>query len=782
MRTRNVVLSCLLFVCFAVFPINAQELYDNEIIIIVKEGTVQMPLGATTAAVEDVTFNPPGIKQTLLTHSAETVTVAFPDYDPADTIFTTRMGNTITRKFDLHLVYKIYLTDAQQRGALNGKLEAYDEILSSQNNGTSEPFDEPYFPSQWGLHNEGQSGGVSDVDIDAPEAWQHETGEQTIVIGIADTGVDLDHIELNGKVSGESYTYDGHGTHVAGIAGAWGNNGVGIAGVNWNGHMVSKKTIGADYIGIWDRIADLLHYNTLEVINCSWGLTEGDVVLMHRLFAFVYNVGVASVAARANDGNTEPRYPACFGDWMISVGAHTDMGGRANYSSYGGGMDFLAPGGNGGDQDSDIISTWPNDYLYWDHGTSMAAPHVTGIVSLIHDYTDLRLSDEFEEILKKSCDPAYGPGYDELSGWGRVNANSALELVTFPQEIYRYESSLAEPYQQSYTYPYILTCWDWPSLPGSGNYMVRRYEVRGDVNFEDDLGTHFGNTPILVPTGYFSGFEPTPYGVANYGVRYCKPDPNTLDGNGATLVTYVYEVWSLDPDPIPYGFVPCAPEDVTFQYTVIGNAAPAVPTGLSVSPSPDFHPYVQWDHNTEGDLNGYKVYRMVHGIEEDWVHIATVPAGNNRYEDTEYSTPHPGPYAMWTDDADYSVSALDQYAESDMAPFVTIVVVVPARPYPTPSKQAAPVEKIPEDFALSPAYPNPFNARTTIEYALPEDSYVKIDIFNVSGQKIKTLVSEHRPAGYHMIIWDASDISSGVYLYRIEAGDFEETKSITLLK
>lgn len=173
---------------------------------------------------------------------------------------------------------------------------------------------------------------------------------------------------------------------------------------------------------------------------------------------------------------------------------------------------------------------------------------------------------------------------------------------------------------------------------------------------------------------------------------------------------------------------------------------------------------------------------MVHGIEEDWVHIGSVSSTVNQYEDTEYSTPHDGPYALWIDDADYTVTAVNQYAESDMPPFVTIIVLVPARPDPTPFKQSSPLVEIPENFALYSAYPNPFNSQTIIKYALPKDAHVVIEIFNISGQKIETLLSETKPAGYHEIVWNASNVASGTYLYKIDAGHFSETKRMTLLK
>jgi hypothetical protein len=200
--------------------LQAEPQYDHQIVVIVKEGTIQMPIGATTAPVQDVTFNPPGIKQTLLDHTAQAVTVAFPDYDPSDTLFVTTIGTTIVRKFDLHLVYEIYLSDEQQRDILNTKLLAYDEVRSSQNNGTATMLYDPRFGEQWGLHNTGQSGGIEDMDIDAPEAWQVEPGENSVVMGIVDWGADLDHEDLNGKVIGHSYGSNPHGTHVAGIAGA----------------------------------------------------------------------------------------------------------------------------------------------------------------------------------------------------------------------------------------------------------------------------------------------------------------------------------------------------------------------------------------------------------------------------------------------------------------------------------------------------------------------------------------------------------------------------------
>jgi flagellar hook assembly protein FlgD len=94
---------------------------------------------------------------------------------------------------------------------------------------------------------------------------------------------------------------------------------------------------------------------------------------------------------------------------------------------------------------------------------------------------------------------------------------------------------------------------------------------------------------------------------------------------------------------------------------------------------------------------------------------------------------------------------------------------------------------IPERYELGQNYPNPFNPKTTISYALPEDAYVDIGIYNVAGQKVRTLVSEEQDAGYKKVIWDSRDdsgkaVTSGVYIYRMKAGVFKETKRLVLLK
>jgi len=88
---------------------------------------------------------------------------------------------------------------------------------------------------------------------------------------------------------------------------------------------------------------------------------------------------------------------------------------------------------------------------------------------------------------------------------------------------------------------------------------------------------------------------------------------------------------------------------------------------------------------------------------------------------------------------------------------------------------------LPEIFGLSQNYPNPFNSITQMKYALPENCYVKLTIYNTLGQRVTTLVDQRQPAGYKTVRWDASSFSSGIYFYRLQVGDFVQTRKMVLL-
>ena len=259
---------------------------------------------------------------------------------------------------------------------------------------------DPYFLKQWGLNNtgqvykDGQPAGTSDADIDAPEAWAIITGTADVKIAILDSGIDQDHEDLIGKVVSntnftDSSTVDdlyGHGTHVAGIAAAVTNNGIGVAGVCWGCGLLNVKVLNDQGSGYYSWIANGIVWtanNGAKVINMSLGGSVKSRTLENAV-NYAWNRGVVLACAGGNSGNPSPTYPAAYKN-CIAVAATDANDQKASWSSYSSKwMDVAAPG-------VDIFSTFPNHTyaigksLNYDYGsgTSMSTPHVAGLAGLV---------------------------------------------------------------------------------------------------------------------------------------------------------------------------------------------------------------------------------------------------------------------------------------------------------------------------------------------------------------------------------------------------------------
>jgi hypothetical protein len=602
---------------------------------------------------------------------------------------------------DLDLVYKIYLEKASLRDSLNVQLMAYSQTIFSQNNGTIDVNTlDDYYSMQWGLNDS------LDHDIDAPEAWNKEHGEANRTIAIIDKGVCFSHPDLWPKVSGDDWDSIYHGTAVAGVAAAVTNNGIGVAGVNWNAHIYSRNTDGADFTEIYNIIMEVCTHPEICVFNCSWVLKpDVDNVLIHKAFAYAYSCGFTPVVARNNcsgwpncQGNSTPSYPSCFGDWIISVGALAWDGSIAGYSHYGSQMDFLAPGGSGEEEsEHDIYTTFPPSDYFPVAGTSFAAPFVTGIISLIQDYANYNdwTAEDYERLLQISCTNLNQPGYDEESGWGLVKAGAALDSLT-ANYIYLGNESQSIPYVYQ-TFPEeTMTCYGWYGLSGDGNYRVVRKEIRSDVNYEEDdnlperfCSVHVWGWP-LTTSGY--AYE----GSINYAIPFCEVVPGTETLDGCTIRTYVYDIWSMDHNTF-YGELPTNHTNGRHLfYTTLFKTACSEPWNLGVEASQNDHPLVSWRESLFGDIETYKIYRKVNDVDEDFVHIADVPSSTLEYEDQEYyiysppplllakashlslSSPNGDtPLPLLEKNAEYIVTAYDGCRESIMPPSVSIDIEVP---------------------------------------------------------------------------------------------------------
>ncbi len=307
-------------------------------------------------------------------------------------------------------------------------------VLYAEVNGFWDAVAEPNDPmakQQWQYNNTGQTGGTSDADIDAFEAWSVNSGSSGVRIAILDTGIDQSHEDLkkivnNVNFSGASSVDDkyGHGTHVAGSAAASTFNGIGVAGTCPTCSLDNVKVLNDRGSGAWDGIAQGIVWaaqNGSKVINMSLGGTY-DSQTVREAVVTAWNAGVVIVAAAGNDGANESFYPARY-DNVIAVAATDDNDDKASFSNYGESwVDVAAPG-------SDILSTAPDhSNRIWGtgvkygtiSGTSMASPHVAGLAGLVWSTGTCSDNDCVRSDIESNADPIEGTG--TLWAHGRINA------------------------------------------------------------------------------------------------------------------------------------------------------------------------------------------------------------------------------------------------------------------------------------------------------------------------------------------------------------------------
>lgn len=347
-----------------------------------------------------------------------------------------------------------------------------------------------YFNQQWSLLNTGQFNGTPGSDMKITDAWDISTGSNDVVIAVIDTGMDYNHPDLisnrwlndkeipdngidddgNGKIDdrfGWDFTTcakfnpttgrcsapkgqdkdpiddNGHGTHVAGIIGASGNNATDISGVMWNVRLMPLRILNADGEGsIADEISAIDYAVimkargvNIKAINASFG---GGVYSASEYDAInkVNNAGIIFVTAAGNGGDdgigdnndVTPSYPGNYNlPNIISVAATDQNDNLATFSNYGfNNVHVAAPGVH-------ILSIVPGGIYYYS-GTSMATPHVTGLVGLLYSqYPEFSLSQIRSTILR------YVDKIPSLSGKvrseGRINAYKALSSLLPPSDL-----------------------------------------------------------------------------------------------------------------------------------------------------------------------------------------------------------------------------------------------------------------------------------------------------------------------------------------------------------
>ncbi|WP_445490911.1 S8 family serine peptidase [Niallia sp. 03133] len=321
-------------------------------------------------------------------------------------------------------------------------------------------------PYQWSLNNSGQSEGTVGADIqfaNLHKLMQANKPAETL-IAVVDTGVDNSLADLKENVRadlGKNYIANstdasddnGHGTHVSGIIAAGVDNNYSIAGIDSTAKILPVKVLDATGSGDTEQIAKGIKYAVdqgARVINLSLGGPYSRTLEYMLQYARSKNVTV--IAASGNDGSGILSYPASS-KYTTSVGASNDLDLVSDYSNYGEGLDLVAPGTN-------IPSLVPNGNVMYMSGTSMAAPHVSAVAGLLLSIDPSLKPSDVENLLAETTkdiaftetdntvpqdytnqlsedileDPAIPeiklePGYDLVSGWGRLDAFGAVSAL-----------------------------------------------------------------------------------------------------------------------------------------------------------------------------------------------------------------------------------------------------------------------------------------------------------------------------------------------------------------
>ncbi len=595
--------------------------------------------------------------------------------------------------------------------------------------------------------------------ISTESAWDLNSGSG-VLVGIIDTGVayeDYDTYLQAPDLAGTSFVagYDfvnndshanddgAHGTHVCGTIAQTTNNSLGCAGVGFSATIMPIKVLDNSGSGYLSDVADGIYYaadNGCQVINMSLGGSSGSTTL-HNAIQYADNAGVTIVASAGNSGNSTPNYPAAYEE-CISVSATRYDDTRPSYSTYGSTVDICAPGGdlsvdqNGDGYGDGVLQQThadgnPTDFGYYFYeGTSMAAPHVTGSAALVISAAGGSLSPaEVRNILEGTATDLGATGWDQYYGHGKVNAYAAV----------------LEAQGGGGENPPVA---DFTGSPTTGDAPLT-------VNFTD-LSS---NDPTSWSWDFGDGGTST---AQNPSHEY------TAAGKYTVQLTATNAYGSDTETKTDYITVTEAGQDAVHVDDIYVYRETWWWMGRGVAT-------VKIVDQGGNPVSGATVYGTFTG-----------PNGGNAGGDTgsngevTFATSY-----VWFPSGEWCFEVTDVVKSGwtyDSAANVVTKSCESGDVFSISREEMLGTESVPMTYKLLQNAPNPFNPTTKISFMLPEASFVRLSIYSVKGELVKTCISRTMSEGLHTYQWNASGMASGVYFYRLQANDFVETRKMLLLR
>jgi RHS repeat-associated core domain len=453
------------------------------------------------------------------------ILIKYKDSSKSDVVKTSLKNNLklpklrLKKKFSRIRTELLEIDDTSNMDTVIKNLKKDPNVEYAQPNYKLTPctIDDPNFGLQWALQNNGQEiqgrTGRSSADVNAVTAWGLTTGSNTVVVGLLDTGVNINHEDLKDNIyrntretagngmddDGDGYiddvngwdfanndnnvfdseSTDAHGTEMAGIIAAAANN-KGIRGVAPNVKILPLKFINNGTGYTCDAIAaiDYAMKMGVKIINCSFGGSDNNYALKDAMA----NSGILFICAagnRAGDVQNYPVYPACFNlPNIISVASINNRGVLDSTSGYGSKIQVAAPG-------VDILTTMPGNAYGYVSGTSASAAHVTGVAALIKSYLPNNTITNIADRIKNNvtvCTALQG----KVSTNGRVDAYAALTNAPAAHDIY-----VPQPGEGG------------ASQPGAGEYYQDMWYTMDQLSrIKEKL--HYGESGVSTASGNYS--------------------------------------------------------------------------------------------------------------------------------------------------------------------------------------------------------------------------------------------------------------------------------------